>query len=76
MDKCRIVSICPKSQVWMMIRKIEMKNLTCTNCIAKVERRVARLPYVNSASFNYMKQTLLVDFHDDYNEEQIGRAHV
>lgn len=54
----------------MMIRKIEMKNLTCTNCIAKVERRVARLPYVNSASFNYMKQTLLVDFHDDYNEEQ------
>ncbi|MDD3958107.1 MAG: heavy metal translocating P-type ATPase [Candidatus Izemoplasmatales bacterium] len=53
-----------------MIRKIHMKNLTCTNCIAKVERRTARLPYVNSASFNFVNQTLLVDFKDDYNEAQ------
>ncbi|MFA5466497.1 MAG: heavy metal translocating P-type ATPase [Candidatus Izemoplasmatales bacterium] len=52
-----------------MIRKIEMKNLTCANCIAKVERRTARLPYVNSASFNYVNQTLLVDFKEDYNED-------
>jgi Cd2+/Zn2+-exporting ATPase len=53
-----------------MVRKIEMKNLTCSNCIAKVERRTSRLPYVNSASFNYAKQILLVDFKDEYNEEQ------
>ncbi|MDY0318094.1 MAG: heavy metal translocating P-type ATPase [Candidatus Izemoplasmatales bacterium] len=53
-----------------MVRKIEMKNLTCSNCIAKVERRTSRLPYVNSASFNYAKQILLVDFKEDYNEEQ------
>ena len=52
-----------------MVRKIEMKNLTCSNCIAKVERRTSRLPYVNSASFNYAKQILLVDFKDDYNED-------
>ncbi len=52
-----------------MIRKIVMKNLTCSNCIAKVERRTSRLPYVNSASFNYAKQTLLVDFKDDYDPE-------
>ncbi|MDY0139422.1 MAG: heavy metal translocating P-type ATPase [Candidatus Izemoplasmatales bacterium] len=51
-----------------MIRKIEMKNLTCSNCIAKVERRTSRLPYVNSASFNYAKQILLVDFKEDYDE--------
>ena len=51
-----------------MIRKILMKNLTCSNCIAKIERRTARLPYVNSASFNFANQTLLVDFKDDVDE--------
>lgn len=53
-----------------MVRKIEMKNLTCSNCIAKVERRTSRLPYVNSASFNYANQILLVDFKDDYDEDK------
>lgn len=57
-------------QVENMVRKIEMKNLTCSNCIAKVERRTTRLPYVNSASFNYAKQILLVDFKDDYDEDK------
>jgi Cd2+/Zn2+-exporting ATPase len=52
-----------------MVRKIEMKNLTCSNCIAKVERRTSRLPYVNSASFNYANQILLVDFKENYDED-------
>jgi len=52
-----------------MVRKIAMENLTCSNCISKVERRTSRLPYVNSASFNYAKQILLVDFKEDYDEE-------
>lgn len=52
-----------------MIRKIVMKNLTCGSCIHKIERRVNRLPYVNSASFNYANQILLVDFKDEYEEE-------
>jgi len=47
-----------------------MKNLTCSNCIAKVERRTSRLPYVNSASFNYANQILMVDFKEDYNEDK------
>jgi len=51
-----------------MVRKIAMENLTCSNCISKVERRTSRLSYVNSASFNYAKQILLVDFKDDYDE--------
>ncbi len=49
-----------------MVRKIQMENLTCSSCITKVERRTSRLPYVNSASFNYAKQILLVDFKDNY----------
>jgi Cd2+/Zn2+-exporting ATPase len=51
-----------------MVRKIEMRNLTCSSCISKIERRTSRLPYVNSASFNYAKQILLVDFKESYNE--------
>ncbi len=53
-----------------MVRKIVMENLTCSNCIAKVERRTSRLTYVNSASFNYANQILLVDFKDDYDEDK------
>ncbi|MCK7487105.1 MAG: heavy metal translocating P-type ATPase [Bacillus subtilis] len=52
-----------------VIRKILMKNLTCSSCIAKIERRTNRLPYVNSASFNFANQILLVDFKDDYNPD-------
>ena len=51
-----------------MIRKITMTNLTCSNCIAKIEKRVSRLSYVNSASFNYANQILLVDFKETYDE--------
>ncbi|MDA3931492.1 MAG: heavy metal translocating P-type ATPase [Tenericutes bacterium] len=46
-----------------------MENLTCSNCIAKVERRTSRLDFVNSASFNFATQVLLVDFKEDYNED-------
>lgn len=53
-----------------MVRKIKMQNLTCSNCIAKIERRASRLPYVNSASFNYANQILLVDFTEDYDSEK------
>ena len=53
-----------------MIRKIVMKNLSCANCINKIERRVSHLAYVNSASFNFANQILLVDFKDPYNEQR------
>jgi Cd2+/Zn2+-exporting ATPase len=51
-----------------MIRKIVMKNLTCATCIAKIEKRISRLPYVNSAGFNYTNQIMLVDFKEGYDE--------
>jgi len=47
-----------------------MENLTCSNCIAKVERRTTRLDYVNSASFNFATQVLLVDFKEEYDEDK------
>lgn len=46
-----------------------MKNLTCSTCINKIEKRTSRLSYVNSASFNYTNQIMLVDFKEEYNEE-------
>lgn len=52
-----------------MVRKIVMKNLTCSTCINKIEKRTSRLSYVNSASFNYTNQIMLVDFKEEYNEE-------
>ena len=52
-----------------MVRKIVMKNLSCTTCINKIEKRTSRLPYVNSASYNYTNQIMLVDFKDDYDED-------
>ncbi len=51
-----------------MIRKIVMKNLSCSTCINKIEKRTGRLPYVNSASFNYTNQIMLIDFKDEYDE--------
>jgi len=56
-----------------MIRKIVMKNLSCASCINKIERRTSHLSYVNSASFNYANQMLLVDFKDGYNEQKALR---
>ncbi len=53
-----------------MIKKIVMKNLTCASCINKIERRVSNLSYVNSASFNYANQILLVDFKENFNDQK------
>lgn len=53
-----------------MIRKIVLKNLSCASCANKIERRASHLSYVNSASFNYTNQMLLIDFKEGYNEQR------
>lgn len=52
-----------------MIKKVVMKNLICSNCAAKIEKDLSKLPYINSASFNFPNQIMLLDATDDYDEE-------
>lgn len=52
-----------------MIKKVVMKNLICSNCASKIEKALADLPYIESASFNFPNQIMLLDATDDYNED-------
>ncbi len=54
-----------------MIKKIVMENLICTGCTAKIEKALAELPYIQSASFNMANQTMLIDVTEDYPENAI-----
>ncbi len=48
-----------------------MKNLLCSNCAARIEKALKEeLPYVNSASFNFPNQVMLLDVTDDYDENK------
>jgi Cd2+/Zn2+-exporting ATPase len=53
----------------MMVKKIIMKGLICSNCTAKIQKRISELSYVNSATFNFPNQVMLVDVTDEYNED-------
>jgi Cd2+/Zn2+-exporting ATPase len=52
-----------------MIKKVIMKNLICSSCAGKIERALVALPYINSATFNFPNQVMLIDATDDYDEE-------
>jgi len=53
-----------------MIKKVIMKNLICSNCAGKIEKSLANLDYINSASFNFPNQVMLIDATDSYDEEK------
>lgn len=53
-----------------MIKKVIMKNLICSNCAGKIERALAELDYINSASFNFPNQVMLIDTTEDYDEDK------
>ncbi len=52
-----------------MIKKVIMKNLICSNCASKIEKSLKDLDYINSASFNFPNQVMLIDATDDYPED-------
>jgi len=52
-----------------MIKKVIMKNLICSNCAGKIEKALGELDYINSASFNFPNQVMLLDTTEDYNNE-------
>jgi len=53
-----------------MIKKVVMKNLICSGCASKIEKALPELDYINSASFNFANQTMLLEVTDGYHEEQ------
>lgn len=52
-----------------MIKKVIMRNLICSNCAGRIEKALTELPYINSASFNFPNQVMLIDATDEYDEE-------
>ncbi len=52
-----------------MIKKVIMKNLICSNCASKIEKSLKELDYINSASFNFPNQVMLIDATDDYQDD-------
>jgi len=53
-----------------MIKKVIMKNLICSGCAGKIEKSLTKdLDYINSASFNFPNQVMLIDVTDKYDEE-------
>ena len=53
-----------------MIKKVIMKNLICSGCAGRIEKALAKeFDYVNSASFNFPNQVMLIDIKDDYDKD-------
>lgn len=53
-----------------MVKKVIMKNLICSGCAGKIEKAVAELEYINSASFNFPNQVMLLDVTDSFDEDE------
>lgn len=51
-----------------MIKKIIMRNLICSGCAGKIELALTELSYINSASFNFANQVMLLDVTESYKE--------
>ena len=47
-----------------MKKTFRMEDLDCANCAAKMEKRIAKLPGVNSVSISFMTQTMILDAED------------
>lgn len=56
-----------------MIKKVVMRNLICSSCAGKIEKALSELDYVNSASFNFPNQVMLIDATEDYDEDKAIR---
>lgn len=53
-----------------MIKKVIMKNLICSSCAGKIEKALGKLDHIESASFNFPNQVMLLDVTDDYDEKE------
>ena len=57
-----------------MKKKLQLKNLDCANCAAKMEDAIRKLPGVNSATVSFMTQKLTLDADDARFDEIVQEA--
>ena len=52
-----------------MKKVFKLIDLDCANCAAEVERNVAKLDNVNSASVNFLTLKMVLDVNEDHFDE-------
>lgn len=57
-----------------MKKTFRLQNLDCANCAAKMERGIAKLDGVQSASINFMTQRLTLEADDAQFADVLDRA--
>lgn len=57
-----------------MKKTFRLENLDCANCAAKMERGIAKLDGVQSASISFMTQKLTLEADDDAFADVLDRA--
>lgn len=57
-----------------MKKSFKLKDLGCANCAAKMERAIAKLPGVTSATVSFMTQRLTIEGEDGRFDEIVSEA--
>ncbi|XOQ45292.1 MAG: Cadmium, zinc and cobalt-transporting ATPase [Clostridium sp.] len=57
-----------------MKKKINLKNLDCAACAAKMEEKIRKIPGVNSVSVSFLTQKLTLDAEESRFEEILEQA--
>lgn len=52
-------------------KELELENLCCANCAAKIEEQVSKLPYVAASHLNFTTKTLTIEAQDWSQVEEI-----
>lgn len=52
-----------------MIKKVIMKNLMCSSCAGKIEDALGELDHIESASFNFTNQVMLLEVDEHFDEK-------
>lgn len=57
-----------------MKKSYKLKDLDCANCAAKMERAIAKLPQIESATVSFFTQRMTLTFADDADEAEVLAA--
>ena len=57
-----------------MKKTLELEELDCAHCAAKMEEGIRKIEGVNSASVNFFAQKLVIDGEDDRFDEILSQA--